>query len=140
MVTIQDRVSGDFSDSDYEEVDIENSENDSSKRSQHFVRLNSGRFPDVIPTTEKKSNPTKQCTLCSRKRDLIGKPDREDSRFQRTEFQLSNSALKIRMVLGGMVEFSIVLSIASKVRYVWTRSEDLTDQYIWKVSSIFEIR
>ena len=35
----------------------------------------SRHFPDVIPATEKKKkNPTRQCNLCSLKRDSRGKP------------------------------------------------------------------
>ncbi|GBL95298.1 hypothetical protein AVEN_149431-1, partial [Araneus ventricosus] len=49
--------------------------------------LTSRHFPDVIPATEKKSNPTRQCTLCSRKRDSRGKPVRKETRHQCTECQ-----------------------------------------------------
>ncbi|GFX05133.1 uncharacterized protein TNCV_1957891 [Trichonephila clavipes] len=86
---VQDSESDDFSDSDYEEVDIENSGSDASKNlcdelsatsgrpsiSPSPFRLTSWHFPDVIPATEKKSNPTTQCTLCSCKRDSRGKPN-----------------------------------------------------------------
>ncbi|GFX18385.1 piggyBac transposable element-derived protein 4 [Trichonephila clavipes] len=54
--------------------------------------LISGHFPDVIPTIEKKSDPMRQCTLCSRKRDSRGKPVRKDTRYHCTEYQVKSSS------------------------------------------------
>ncbi|GFT53437.1 piggyBac transposable element-derived protein 4 [Trichonephila clavipes] len=53
------------------------------------LRLTSGHFPDVIPATKKKSNPTRQCTLCSRKSDSGSKPVRKETRYRCTECQVS---------------------------------------------------
>ena len=53
------------------------------------LRLTSRHFLDVIPATEKKSNPTRQCTLCSRKRDSRSKAVRKETRYQCTECQVS---------------------------------------------------
>ncbi|KAG8233268.1 hypothetical protein J437_LFUL009978, partial [Ladona fulva] len=36
-------------------------------------RLTERHFPDVIPATEKKVNPTRKCNVCSHKRDAKGK-------------------------------------------------------------------
>ncbi|KAJ8965446.1 hypothetical protein NQ314_004136 [Rhamnusium bicolor] len=42
----------------------------------------SGRhFPEYIPETEKKVNPTRQCGVCSRMRDARGKKIRRESRY-----------------------------------------------------------
>ncbi|PRD36595.1 UNVERIFIED_CONTAM: hypothetical protein NCL1_08196 [Trichonephila clavipes] len=79
---MQDSESDDFSDSDYEEVDIENSRSDATfsatsgrpSISPSPLSLTGGPFTDFIPATEKKSNPTRQYTLFSRKRDSRGKP------------------------------------------------------------------
>lgn len=47
----------------------------------HPLRLTERHFPDVVPPTEKKSNPTRQCVVCSRKRDASGKRLRKESRY-----------------------------------------------------------
>lgn len=47
----------------------------------HPRRLTERHFPEVIPPTEKKSNPTKQCFICCRKRDARGKKLRRETRY-----------------------------------------------------------
>ncbi|GFX99306.1 piggyBac transposable element-derived protein 4 [Trichonephila clavipes] len=53
------------------------------------LRLTTEHFPHVIPATEKISNPMRQCTLSSRKRDSRGKSVRNETRYQCTECQVS---------------------------------------------------
>ncbi|GBM92504.1 hypothetical protein AVEN_123165-1 [Araneus ventricosus] len=53
------------------------------------LRLTSRHFPDVIPATGEKTNPTRQCALCSAKRDSRGKPARKETRYQCTGCQVS---------------------------------------------------
>lgn len=45
------------------------------------LRLTERHFLDYIPITGKKSNPTRQCAVCSRVRDVNGKKIRRESRF-----------------------------------------------------------
>ncbi|KAG8237778.1 hypothetical protein J437_LFUL017329 [Ladona fulva] len=40
---------------------------------QQLQRLIDRHFPDSLPPTEKKANPTRQCFICCRKRDAKGK-------------------------------------------------------------------
>lgn len=46
------------------------------------LRLTERHFPDTIPRTEKKANPTRICVVCSRKRDTRGHRVRRESRYQ----------------------------------------------------------
>ncbi|KAJ8932574.1 hypothetical protein NQ318_020683 [Aromia moschata] len=41
------------------------------------LRLTGRHFPEYIPATEKKKNPTRQCGICSRVRDARGKKSAE---------------------------------------------------------------
>lgn len=45
------------------------------------LRLTERHFPEYIPPTEKKMNPTRQCAMCSRVRDARGKKIRRESRY-----------------------------------------------------------
>ncbi|XP_022251164.1 piggyBac transposable element-derived protein 4-like isoform X2 [Limulus polyphemus] len=45
------------------------------------LRLTERHFPDIIPATEKKTNPTRQCAVCSTQRDSKGKRVRRESRY-----------------------------------------------------------
>lgn len=47
----------------------------------HPLRLTERHFPEYIPATEKKTNPTRQCAVCSRVRDARGKKIRRESRY-----------------------------------------------------------
>ncbi|GFU84751.1 piggyBac transposable element-derived protein 4 [Trichonephila clavipes] len=69
------------------------------------LSLTSENFSDVIPAIEQKSSLTRQCTLCSRKRDSRGKSVRKETRHQCTECQqlreevpadVSSSSLEVR--------------------------------------------
>lgn len=46
------------------------------------MRLSARHFPDFIPPTERKANPTRQCVICCRKRDERGKRVRKETRYQ----------------------------------------------------------
>lgn len=45
------------------------------------LRLTGRHFPESIPATEKKKTPTRQCIVCSSKRDEKGKRVRRESRY-----------------------------------------------------------
>ena len=45
------------------------------------LRLSGRHFPDLVPAIEKKTNPTRQCYICSRKRVASGKRVRRESRY-----------------------------------------------------------
>ncbi|CAH2020334.1 unnamed protein product [Acanthoscelides obtectus] len=45
------------------------------------LRLTGRHFPDLIPATEKKANPTRQCGICSRARDEREKKIRRGTKF-----------------------------------------------------------
>ncbi|GFT22144.1 uncharacterized protein TNCV_3271891 [Trichonephila clavipes] len=60
--------------------------------SRSSLRLTSSNFPNVIPATDKKSNPTRQCTLRSRKINSKGKPVRKETRYQCTEYQITRDS------------------------------------------------
>ncbi|KAF2894023.1 hypothetical protein ILUMI_12150 [Ignelater luminosus] len=45
------------------------------------LRLTGRHFPEYIPGTEKKNNPTRQCAMCARVRDGHGKKIRRESRY-----------------------------------------------------------
>ena len=47
----------------------------------HPLRLTERHFPEYVPPTEKKANPTRQCVVCSKKRDANGKKIRRESRY-----------------------------------------------------------
>lgn len=45
------------------------------------LRLSNRHFPEFIPPTQKKNNPTRQCAMCSRKRDNTGNRIRKETRY-----------------------------------------------------------
>lgn len=45
------------------------------------LRLTGRHFPEFLPATDKKINPTRQCAMCSRVRDANGKRIRRESRY-----------------------------------------------------------
>lgn len=45
------------------------------------LRLTGRHFPEYIPPTEKKQNPTRQCRICCRVRDARGKKIRRETRY-----------------------------------------------------------
>lgn len=45
------------------------------------LRLSARHFPAFIPPTEKKENPTRQCYICSKKKDANGKKIRKETRY-----------------------------------------------------------
>ena len=45
------------------------------------MKLTARHFPACIPATEKKANPTRVCTVCSRRTDGRGKKIRRESRY-----------------------------------------------------------
>lgn len=45
------------------------------------MRLTGRHFPETLPPTEKKSNPTRQCGMCSRVHDAKGKRIRRETRY-----------------------------------------------------------
>ncbi|CAH2013720.1 unnamed protein product [Acanthoscelides obtectus] len=45
------------------------------------LRLTGRHFPDLIPATEKKANPTRQCGICSRARDEREKKIRRGTKY-----------------------------------------------------------
>ncbi|KAF2888882.1 hypothetical protein ILUMI_17291 [Ignelater luminosus] len=51
-------------------------------------RLTGRHFPEYIPGTEKKNNPTRRCAMCARVRDGRGKKIRRESRYYCPEIAL----------------------------------------------------
>lgn len=45
------------------------------------LRMTERHFPDYIPPTDKKENPTRVCQVCSRTKDRNGKKIRKESRY-----------------------------------------------------------
>lgn len=45
------------------------------------LRLSARHFPDFIPPTEKKTNPTRQCFICALKRNEENKRIRKETRY-----------------------------------------------------------
>lgn len=48
---------------------------------QNPTRLTGRHFPEYIPATDKKANPTRVCALCAKVRDAKGKKIRKESRY-----------------------------------------------------------
>lgn len=58
-------------------------------RKPHPLRLTERHFPEVIEPTEKKSNPTRVCTVCSKKQDARGKRVRRETRYYCPQCQVA---------------------------------------------------
>ena len=66
-------------------VERPESEDQSERRNSTPVpiplRMSGRHFPEYIPATNRKMNPTKQCGVCRRVRDCNGKKIRRESRY-----------------------------------------------------------
>ncbi|KAF2879502.1 hypothetical protein ILUMI_26671 [Ignelater luminosus] len=62
------------------------------------MRLTGRHFPEYIPGTEKKNNPTRQCAMCSRVRDGRGKKIRRESSLSHSKRHINKHPAEIPTV------------------------------------------
>lgn len=55
------------------------------RTAENPLRVVERHFPNYVPVTGKKSNPTRKCVVCSKATDSKGKKCRRESRYQCTE-------------------------------------------------------